>query len=67
MDELLAIGGDGVATHSEALLNEVLNGLHIVVRHLLNILDTLSIGRRKRPVDIAKRLEKAMVKILKLG
>ena len=71
MDELLIPlprrGSFGGRHRVDALLNEVLNGLHVMVRYLLNILDTLGVGRRKRPIDIAKRFEKAMVEILKLG
>ena len=68
VDELLAGRREtcGDQRSVDTLLDEVLHGLHVVVRHFLYILDALGIGHRELAVDVAKRFKKAMVKFLKL-
>ncbi len=65
MDELLGLGGETVQ-RVNLLLDEVLHSFHVVVGHLLNILDTLGISLCEVAVDVTQRFKKVMVKISQL-
>ena len=64
MDELLV--GIQASDLVEALLDEILHGLDIVVSDLLDVLDTLSAILVEMAIDVAQTLEKVVIKVLQL-
>ena len=62
VDELLV--GIQASDLVEALLDEILHGLDIVVSDLLDVLDTLSAFLVEVAIDVAQAFEKVVIEVL---
>ena len=65
VDEFLGLSGKA-AEHRNFLLDEVFDGLDVVVSDLFDVLHTLSVLLREVTIDVAEGFKQAMVEILQL-